>query len=78
MCTAIKNTIARLHRDDEGTETLQVVMVAAIAVMVCIGVMKVTGITVDGGESGGLFRALTGLVQTFLPSWTMGSLGGGK
>ena len=39
--TMLKNYIARIHRDEDGLEALQVVMILAIAVMVLVAASTV-------------------------------------
>ncbi len=66
MFTSVKTIAARFHRDDEGMEAIQIIMILAVAAMVCLGVTSVTGISSDGTPGGGWFDNVTDLVSDLL------------
>lgn len=68
MMASVKNVLVRIHRDDEGMESIQIIMILAVAAMVCLGVTKVSGIASNGTpDGGGLFGAVGGLVKNLIP-----------
>ncbi len=67
MFKSVKTVAAQFHRDDEGMESIQIIMILAVAAMVCLGVIKVTGVTNDGTPGGGLMGMVSGLVSKLIP-----------
>lgn len=63
---AVVGRLQQLHRDEAGMETVQIIMIMAIAAMVLMGVNKVTGVSLAGDANGGLFQMVTsGLGKLF-------------
>lgn len=57
---AVVRFVKKLHSGEEGMETVQIIMILAIAAMVLTGVNSVAGFGGDGKESGsGIFDVVT-------------------
>ena len=67
MLNRVRSVAVRLHHDDAGMETVQIIMVLAIAAMVCLGVSKVSGVGAEGANGSGIFKVLGGIASKFLP-----------
>ncbi len=55
MLRRIQSGLVRLHCDRRGTGTIEVMMIVAVALMVILGVMQVTGVSTEGAGDSGLF-----------------------
>lgn len=55
MLRRIQSGLVRLHRDRRGMGTVEVMMIVAVALMVSLGVMQVTGVSTEGAGDSGLF-----------------------
>ena len=57
---AAKSFFQKLHQGEEGMETVQIIMIMAVAAMVLTGVNQITGISSSGKTNGGgLIGAVT-------------------
>ena len=66
--------VERLHRGEEGMETVQIIMIMAIAAMILTGVGSVAGVKAGGTPTGsGLLSVVSSGLGTLLGS----SKGGG-
>lgn len=68
-----RSFVARLHREEEGMETVQIIMTLAIAALVMTGVGSIAG--VGSGSSGN--SLLSGLGKTLGNLFGGGGNGGG-
>lgn len=55
MLRRIQSGLVRLHCDRRGAGTVEVMMIVAVALMISLGVMQVTGVSTDGAGDSGLF-----------------------
>lgn len=63
-----QSVVAKFHRDEVGMESVQIIMILAIAAMVCLGVTKVAGTsTSEGGSGDGLFGGISSTISSILP-----------
>lgn len=73
MTRKLAAALVRLHQDRRGaTQSVEVLMMVAIAMMTCLGVTQVAGIGIGGAEDSGLFGGIGKLVSeldlgSFLP-----------
>jgi hypothetical protein len=73
MARKLKLVWLRLHADRRGTtQSVEVLMMVAIAMMTCLGVTQVAGIGLGGAEDSGLFGGIGQLIDNldlggFLP-----------
>lgn len=57
---AAKSFLQKLHEGEEGMETVQIIMIMAIAAMILTGVNSVVGVGSSGTTTGGgLFEVVT-------------------
>ena len=64
MLRRAKSVLVRLHRDRRGAGTVEVMMIVAVALMICLGVMQVTGVDTDGAGDSGLFGWLIDFAES--------------
>lgn len=73
MLRRIQSGLVRLHRDRRGaSQSVEVLMCVAIALMVCLGVSQVAGVGIGGAEDSGLFKGIGSVLDSldlgqFLP-----------
>lgn len=64
MVRKFKMACLRLHADRRGaTQSVEVLMMVAIALMTCLGITQVAGIGTGGAEDSGLFGGLGDLAD---------------
>ena len=78
---SVKSFVVALHRNEEGMETVQIIMIMAIAAMVLTGVNQVVGVSADkgngGSQGGGLLGGVTNGIGKLLGGMSGGfGLGG--
>ena len=70
MVRRFQLAIGRIHGDRRGaTQSIEVLIILAVCVMVCLGVTQVTGVTSGGGSNKGLFSG----IGSFLDKLDLGS-----
>lgn len=63
MLRRIQSGLVRMHRDRRGAGTVEVMMIVAVALMITLGVMQVTGVGVGGAGDSGVFGWITDFVK---------------
>jgi Flp pilus assembly pilin Flp len=53
MLNRMKGLVVRFHEDRRGSQSVEILMILAVAAMVCLGVSQVAGVGLGGAESGG-------------------------
>jgi hypothetical protein len=74
---AAANWVRRLHAEDEGMETIQIVMVLAVAALVLTGVNGIVGIGTGGEAGGGMMDWVTGALGKVFNSALGGAISWG-
>ena len=64
MISYVRSAMARFHKDRRGsTQSVEVIMMIAICMMVCLGITQVAGIGMGGAEDSGMFGSIGGLLD---------------
>ena len=53
MLNRMKGLVVSFHEDRRGSQSVEILMILAVAAMVCLGVSQVTGVGLSGANSGG-------------------------
>jgi len=60
LTVRVRCIVEKLHRGEEGMETVQIIMIMAIAAMVLTGVNQIVGVNSGGSTGSGLISMVTG------------------
>ena len=53
MLNRMKGLVVRFHEDRRGSQSVEILMILAVAAMVCLGVSQVTGVGLTVPKRGG-------------------------